>query len=277
MQNLFKIGGIVVIFVAFLSFPVFAQETSDLEPVEVATPDTEPEEQETPILEPQEQALLAQETPTTMVEDTATSPPQTEAERIKQEILELYPSLDFGREVNEPEKPRWLFEDEKHIREALGLNPRFIYNPKDLPDPMVIPWIRHNVIAQELMSDALRYIKEGKLQLAEETLKRIVDAYSYSSVSRQAQTELEKLRQRLAEEGKKSADSQAVVLPSWIYENTRGIVWDEKKPVVLIGDYILEKGEAIPKYPEIIVDDIQQSKVVLKFKDIVFTINVEPY
>ncbi len=222
--------------------------------------------------------LFSQPSPETVSDDAVSSPPESEVDRIKREILAVYPNVDFGREVDEPAQVRWLFENEDDVRELLGLDPRFIYNPKNLPDPMIIPWVRQNVIAQELFNDAMRYIKEGRIMLAQQTLKTIVDSYPASSVFREAQDEYEKIRQLASLQEvqiQQSRETQRVVLPPWVYENAKGIIWDPVNPVILIGDYTLTVGDPIPKYPDVTIHEIKQSSVVFKFKDILFDINVE--
>lgn len=222
---------------------------------------------------------IAQIAPAPAKEDVSTTPSEElEIERIKQEILELYPSLDFGRELDEPATPRWLFEEEDKVRELLGLNPRFIYNPKNLRDPMVIPWIRQNVIAQELFNDIQKLIKEERYDEAIQKLTTIIDSYPGTSVYSQAQKELARLKSLLAKQEtvkQQLAQGQRIVLPPWIYENTKGVIWDPEKPVVLVGEYTLGVGEAIPKYPDITVESIQEKVVVFKYKEKLFKVTVE--
>ena len=221
---------------------------------------------------------IAQEIPLPVAEDTSTTSPESEVERIKREILELYPTVDFGREVDEPKKPRWLFEEEDDVRQLLGLNPRFIYNPKNLRDPMVIPWIRQNVIAQELFNDVRKLVQQERYDEAMQLLTKIIDSYPGTSVYSQAQKELQKLKNILSKQitaQQQKAGQKRVILPTWVYENTKGVIWDPQRPVVLVGEYTLGVGEAIPKYPSITVERIQKKLVVFKYKEKLFQVTVE--
>lgn len=213
----------------------------------------------------------------TVQSDTLTTEPETDVERIKREILELYPGMDFGREVDEPTTVRWLFKEDDNVRELLGLHPRFVYNPKDKPDPMVIPWIRREIMAKELLNEALTLLNQRKLHEARKLLAMIVENYKESKSYAQAVQELEKVDKTMQQQPGITDTQPQIVLPPWIYDNIKGIIFDPDMPVVLIGEDTLTLGDKLSRYPDVMIDKITENSVVLKYKDQFFTIKLEAY
>ena len=188
-------------------------------------------------------ATLAQETSlSTVASDNITTTPETEAERVKRELIEYYPNIDFGREVDEPDQARWLFEDEVAMQNLLGIKPRFVYNPKNLPDPMVIPWVRQNIIAAELLREARELIRLKEYDRALQILTLIVNSYAGTSSYREAREELDKVDielDKMRDIPIREREGQRIVLPPWIYENTKAVIWEPVNPIVLVGDHML--------------------------------------
>jgi hypothetical protein len=219
-------------------------------------------------------AALAQQT---VMQDEATTTPESEAERLRRELLAEFPNLDLGREADEVEAAKWLFEDKELTRERLGLNPRFVYNPKNLADPMVIPWVRQNIIAAELLADARKLIRQQEYSRAAQVLTLIVNSYAGTSSYKEAVEELADVKEKMYDDGGKPPVpiETRVVMPPWIYDNTKAVIWDPVNPVALVGDATLKAGDAVPRYPDVVVKEIQKSKVVFTFKDEDFDVTVE--
>ena len=96
----------------------------------------------------------------TVVQDIAASPTKA----LPAEAYAAIPQEeDLGKELEEPEKPATLFKTQEDVRKLLGDEPRFVYSPRNLPDPMIIPWVRRDVIVREMMEAAQEKIKQGNL------------------------------------------------------------------------------------------------------------------
>ncbi len=224
----------------------------------------------------------AQEKGTTVVEeivlvqDINTSP--TTAVPVK-EYLVVPKTEDLGKESEEPEMPETLFRTKEDVRKLLGEEPKFVYDPHDLPDPMIIPWVRREVIVRELIEMAQEKIKEGRLQEAKKYLEEVLREYPGSRHIKEARAELNQVKKMLAEGyGPEGVRRPQLVLPSWVVSNTSGVIVDKQdstQSVVLVGDAILRIGEPVPDYDEVVVDEIKEKEVVYRYHSRKFPVVVE--
>ncbi len=220
--------------------------------------------------------------------------PPAEGERIEATVEELERLINapaearLGREVDEPDQPFALFQDKDRVDELLGKDPRYVYIPAG-SDPMIVPWVRNRVMAEELVAEAKELMAGGKYDEALGKVKTVLERFSDAET--EAVGEARRMRERLdtliaernevAEVGEISLEVPAgpqPVLPAWIPENTKGIIFDVKDPdqsTVLIGEYILKVGDSIPSYPGITVYEIKKGMVTLDYQGTKFRLLVE--
>ena len=98
-----------------------------------------------------------------------------------------------------------LFPDPVVARKILFGREPFVYNAKARPDPMIVPWIRAEIIGNERYEQARAYIKEADvatdreikrtryLQALEE-LDQVFKSDPTSALGRNAQVLIEKVR-----------------------------------------------------------------------------------
>jgi hypothetical protein len=223
----------------------------------------------------QEKSITVIEEIVTM-EDLASSPTQD----IVAEALAVGPTKeDLGKESEEPETPETLFRTEDDIRQLLGERPTFVYDPRNLPDPMIIPWVRREVIVGELIEMAKENIKEGELQKAKKYLEQVLKEFPTSNRTTEARAELNRVQKMLDEGyGPEGVRQPRVVLPAWVASHTVGVIVDQDNPaqsVVLVGDSILKVGDQVPNYEGVVVDKIEDEKVTYRYNDKTFPVVVE--
>ncbi len=193
-----------------------------------------------------------------LVQDTTDSPTRAVSK-----------TVDLGKESEEPEMPGTLFRTKEDVRKLLGEEPKFVYDPRDLSDPMIIPWVRREVIVRELIEMAQEKIKEGYLEEAKKYLEEILKEYPGSRHIKEARTQLNQVKKMLAEGyGPEGVRRPRVVLPSWVVSNTSGVIVDQQDPtqsVVLVGDAILRVGDKVPDYDEVVVGEIKEKEVVYQY------------
>lgn len=207
-------------------------------------------------------------------------------------LIQLPESIRLGREADERlDQPRSLFQDERVRAEILGEAPRVIYIPVGL-DPMIIPWVRNEIVARELLEDAQRIFQQARAERdpvrarqAREILENIGARYADTPPAVEAERILAQVRAeidmineeiRVAELPPEERDAipvpvepvQVVELPSWIQQNTRGSLYNAQSPqdsILLIGDFILRPDEPVPPFPAVTVKEIHPAQVVFTF------------
>lgn len=207
-------------------------------------------------------------------------------------LIQLPESIRLGREADERlDQPRSLFQDERVRAEILGEAPRVIYIPVGL-DPMIIPWVRNEIVARELLEDAQRIFQQARAERdpvrarqAREILENIGARYADTPPAVEAERILAQVRAeidmineeiRRAELPPEERDAipvpvepvQVVELPSWIQQNTRGSLYNAQSPqdsILLIGDFILRPDEPVPPFPAVTVKEILPAQVVFTF------------
>jgi hypothetical protein len=214
----------------------------------------------------------------TLSEAATTSPSESE------EVIELGaiskmvggPKADLGKEYEEPKAPLKLFKNQEDIERLLGGKPRFVYDPKELPDPMIIPWVRRDVMVREMLDTARKHVATGNLPLAKELLRKALADFPDSRLANQVRDEMKKIEE-IERKGYAAAGGQreVIVLPSWIVSNTTGILWSEDKPLAVLGDLMLSEGDAIPRYPGVTVHKINKQEVVYSYRGRLFPVEVQ--
>ena len=199
---------------AFFCAPIFAQDagaTANDPPAEAATTE----------------APAATPAPPTM------PPPKIEAsvEEI-QRLIDLPSTAQLGLESDEdPAKPKTMFQDDKSILDVFGERPVFVYFPEGV-DPMIIPWVRQQIIAQELLEKGRVLAAAADYQKAMAIYQEILDKYAATPVATEARRELDIVRRIVTEQGPDGGtptlanpDQPEVTLPKAIVDSTTGILY----------------------------------------------------
>ena len=221
---------------------------------------------------------------------TSAEPTPTETEAISEVQLLTLPKEEIKKESEEPGKPLNLLEDPQ-VRRLLKPSPAFVYNPRDLKDPMIVPWVRHTLLVKEFLDTLQKRLNDRRLDEAKSLLSQIEELLpdiSDIELRKKSQEQLDALRAQyqglLSEPGQagpKPAQTPISVpkpiLPVWIKENFFGVIWQPKVEdrIALFGDEILKEGEKIPKFPEATVQKINPTSVVVSYRGITDEIQVE--
>jgi len=187
-----------------------------------------------------------------------------------------------------------IFSDPALAQKILFGRKPFVYNTKNRPDPMIVPWVRAEIIGNERMERAQTYLKEASgvsdretkrtryLQALDE-LDQVLKADPTSALGRNAQTLAEKIRAEMDKLPPPGTPDKPVAtkppeLPQWVSANTRAIVYDrspQHNHMVLVGDDMLRINRIVPKFPDVKVVEINRDSVVYEYLKMRFTIKVE--
>ncbi len=207
----------------------------------------------------------------------------------------IIPIEDEGspsREMDET-APVNIFADPAIVAKLLVPRKVFLYDAKGRRDPMIIDWIRTEIVNSELMAQAQTYIAEAtqttdpearkaRYLLAIQELDRVIKTDPTSHQGKQAQAMKDKVR-ALIDQTTRAAQKSAEVtkppeLPPFVPANTRAIVLDQSprhNHLVLVADDLLRVGDVVPKYPEVKVVEINRNTVVYEYKGTRVTVMVE--
>ncbi len=180
------------------------------------------------------------------------------------------------------EDPPHLFDDEDRIQRIFGDSPRFIYYPEGV-DPMIIPWVRARIVAEELFEEARIAAANRDWERALNLLREIREDYPNTEHGQRAPQEMARVQQlRDAERQPEETaepdlpappEEQQIVLPEWIARNTNGIIMG-RNPMVIVGNDFLRTGDRVPRYSSVVVKEITESEVVYQFQDQEFVVEV---
>lgn len=185
--------------------------------------------------------------------------------------------LELGRESDENEAllATNLFK-KKEILRLLGDAPRFVYDPQNRPDPMLVPWVRRAAIFKELSAIAEEYFKNGELDKAVEVYQRILqmdDPRFNAEVHSKLQAIADKQnKQAIALMKETKAQDEKLELPAWIHDNTTGVIVSPDNAMCLVGEFMLRAGDKVPSYPEVTVVSISSQKVVYQIRNKTFDV-----
>ena len=152
-----------------------------------------------------------------------------------------------------------LFGSQATVDRLLGNEPRFVYNSMYKPDPMLVPWIRAEQEAKELLTKATELFQGGDPDGAKKLYDKVILRFPNTTWSNTAIIEIEKINKN-----EKGADAKAKdipILPTKIKTELSAILWDETKPLVVIGDDILTTGDTVPQ-TNVIIKRIDKQSVV---------------
>ena len=180
-------------------------------------------------------------------------------------------SFDLGLESDENQA---LFATDlfkkTEVRRMLGDEPRFIYDPADRPDPMLLPWVRNAAIYNELSNEAALLTENEQFEQAIALYQRIqqLGEPQYTFEANQKLTEIAMMQQGLADEVLLAFQSGVVniELPPWINNNTNGVILSEDYDLCLVGEYVLREGDTLPNHPDVIVAAINDRQVTYRIQ-----------
>ncbi|MBX3730156.1 MAG: hypothetical protein KF858_13315 [Candidatus Sumerlaeia bacterium] len=209
-------------------------------------------------------------------------------------LIQLPPRARLTREADEdPTNPNAIFASREAREALLGQTPAFVYIPVGM-DPMIIPWIREQIVVREKLEDAERLLQEARntrnaspAQTALAVVRELQASYPDSERS----ADMGRLAQQIEEFLTSPIDAPPddftgpgveppPPLPEWIRRNTLGVVLDREYPaesVVLVGDFILRRGDRIERFPTVVVKDILPQQVVFEYQGVEHGIQVQPY
>lgn len=199
------------------------------------------------------------------------------------QLLGLPPSADLREYQIDLNNPTNLFANNENIERIFGTSPRFIYLPEGT-DPMIIPWVRRRIIAEQMLEDATIAAANRDYELALQLLNRIREEAPNTEPAEKAPAEIariERLRRQGAGEAtptptvdRTGPSEEEVTLPQWVADNTTGILLGTS-PVVVVGNDFLRTGEPVPRFPNVRVKTITQSEVVYTYRDKEFNVEVD--
>lgn len=211
------------------------------------------------------------------------------------QILTLPREKQIQKESEEPNQLPNILENPQ-VRNLLNPMSVFIYNPRDLKDPMIVPWVRHTLLVKEFLETLDKRIGEArmdprKIQEARSIIKQIEELLpdvSDLELKKKSEDRLAKLQESLLQlesepKGILPVETPTVIveppinIPPWIKTNFAGVIWHPKVEdrIALIGDEILKEGQKIPKYPDAVVQKINPTSVVISFRGKTEEITVE--
>ncbi len=171
-----------------------------------------------------------------------------------------------------------LFQ-QPEIRQMLGDEPRFVYNPNGRPDPMLLPWVRNEAIFKELSAQAEALEEAGEYDAAIALYQRIqrmgdprFNLIAQDKIMAIAQAQAAQVQSAMAEA---YVPEIKVELPNWVAENTTGVIVGEDRSLCLVGDFMLAEGEALPNYPEVRVAAISDKLVTYQVQHETFEVELK--
>ena len=184
----------------------------------------------------------------------------------------------------DPNNPKAIFKDAS-IREAVfGERPTFVYYPDGL-DPMIIPWIRQQIVAQELLEKARLLENAADWNKAMETYQVIVDNHAATPSINEGRAGLERVRAIiLAQQTPDGKDRTTeivppegkVELPKAIADATSAIYFfGSTGSQVIIFDEILSVGDKVPRHSNVVVKSIEPGLVTFQYQGREFPIQVD--
>ncbi|MGF1572495.1 MAG: hypothetical protein ACFCU1_05430 [Sumerlaeia bacterium] len=217
-------------------------------------------------------------------------------------LINLPSGARLRREADEDlRNPRSLFENDQARDEFLGKAPRFVYIPRGV-DPMIIPWIRERIVVGELLDDVQEEFDTVRAEPTKDvavasarTLLRKTESIAAEYPTSNRIAEIQKISDEIRthinmltevavantsdqQVTEIAPPSREVILPIWVRENTRGIISDREDDngsLVLVGDFIIGKGETVELYPGVRVKEIQDRRVIYTYQQTEHVVMVE--
>lgn len=201
------------------------------------------------------------------------------------QLLTLPAAKQSNKESDEPKQADNLM-DNPEVRRLINQTPTFIYNPRDLKDPMIIPWVRNSLLVREYLQILQSNIKNKKVNEARsfiDQISQLLPDITDAELRKNAETQISLAKQEIekitaapveipqpGEQVARPVETPVIVMPSWIKSHVGGVMWSSKSDerIVLIGDDLLKEGQALSKYPDAVVQRINPNSVVISYRGI---------
>ncbi|CAN5228875.1 hypothetical protein BH09SUM1_BH09SUM1_11680 [soil metagenome] len=192
-----------------------------------------------------------------------------------QQMINLPTTATLKESEEDPAKPKSVF-DGKDLEKIFGS--RFIYYPEGV-DPMIIPWVRERIVAEELFTEAQVAETNSDWNKAESLYKQVRELYPTTEAAGKVPDALQALEikrpgaEPIVDGGIQPPVDGKVGLPEWIKKNTSGVMI-QKDPVVIIGNDFLKVGDPVPRFSSVHVKAITPSEVVYEYQGKEFPVQV---
>jgi len=190
----------------------------------------------------------------------------------------------FGKEVDEAQPGSSLFAKLEDVEKYLKKKPDYIYPVGEMRNPMVIPWRRREIIANQLIDAAQKALDKSEFDRVGEICSRVMQEYPGTENAKTAEklrveAQLRNDRLKPPDDVNTSKTPTSVKpthkpFPEEVKSRITGIIWSEK-PQVLMGDEILDTGKSVPGYPDVIIKRVEKRAVVFGYYDEVHTAPVD--
>lgn len=205
-------------------------------------------------------------------------------------------TIFLGKESDPDPGAPDLFSGDK-FKQYLGENPRFVYDALALPDPMIFPPVRNAAKYQELTSQIAELLassnyntwQEGwqggkdegeidvaKVREARDLWGRILDMNDarFNQLADRGRAELDAgIREYVRVKGMEPTPGPDPLvtptpapaeLPEEVAVNTQGLIAHATDPLALVGDLLIRRGEEVPGYQGVVVEDVQPGIVIYR-------------
>lgn len=197
-----------------------------------------------------------------------------------QQLVNLPSAVTIKEYQENLQSPPVLFGSQEEAIRLFKVKPPFIYFPEGV-DPMIIPWVRERIVAQELFEEATVATANRDFDKSLDILKTLREKYPNTSEGQKAQEEAARVIALKESQGQppgavvdlKPPTQEGPLLPDWIGKNTSAILLTSS-PVVLVGNDFLREGDPVPRYSGVLVKTISASEVVFSYQNKEFTIEV---
>lgn len=223
--------------------------------------------------------------PVSAMETPAEPGPGAESVSQLQQLVNLPLTATIGKEyLEDPSAPTTIFKDDATISRIFKETPRFIYFPEGV-DPMIIPWIREKIKAEEMLEDAKIALANKDYDKSLALLKRLQEELPNTTEGQGAAAEVARVNKAKEDallaalpKGDEELPVAPIinepVLPKWVSDNTTGILMSPN-PQVLVGNDFLGIGDSVPRFRGVTVKAIRNAEVVYVFNQKEFTLQVD--
>lgn len=233
-------------------------------------------------------AAMAMATAVQAQDPTSMAPPAAETVDYSvpelQQLLNLPTSARIKEYQEDISNPKSLFSAEQRLK-IFGPTPKFIYFPEGT-DPMIIPWVRARIVAEEMFQDAGLAISAKDYEKAKSLLKEIQEKYPTTEPGQKAASELERIAKAQEAPAKEDPTTRApeialpppeeIDIPEWVRTNTTGVIMMSTRPaVVVVGNDFLRQGESVPRFAGVQLKTIEPANVTYEYQSKDFPLDVD--
>jgi len=193
--------------------------------------------------------------------------------------IDLPSRARLARESEEdPSKPKAAFTQEE-LNKIFSDRPRFIYFPEGV-DPMIIPWVREAIVAEEKAAEAAVALAAKDFDKAEALWSEIREKFANTTQGQEAPLRIVEVQNAREEANRPKTDpstetrstaqpeAPVIVLPDWIEANTNAILLEKSgNRVVVVQNEFLRVGDSVPRYAGVTVKEIGPSEVTFSYQD----------